>query len=49
VRRVHGINVLAVRAEGELRLADPMHRFAETDHVLVLGTDDSIRALTKKT
>ena len=48
-RRVHGINVLAVRAEGELRLADPSHRFTETDHVLVLGADDSIRALTKKT
>lgn len=49
VRRVHGINVLAVRVGSDLRLADLQHRFAETDHVLVLGTDEQIRTLTKKT
>ncbi len=49
VRRVHGLNILAVRVGTDLQLADMTHRFAETDHVLVLGNDDDIRALTKRT
>ena len=47
VRRVHGVNVLAVRVASELHLADPAHRFATDDHVLVLGGDKAIKALTK--
>ncbi len=49
VRRVHGINVLAVRVGNDLRIADTTHRFADEDHVLVLGADAQIRALTKRT
>ncbi len=49
IRRVHGVNILAVRADGDLQLVTMTHRFADTDHVLVLGDDDSIRTLTKKT
>ncbi len=47
VRRVHGVNVLAVRTDNDLRLAEPTHRFAENDHVLVLGNDKAIKTLTK--
>lgn len=49
VRRVHGLNVLAVRIENDLRLADMTRPFADTDHILVLGDDENVRALTKKT
>lgn len=49
VRRVHGLNVLAVRDGHDLQLADMTRPFTETDHVLVLGDNDNIRALTKKT
>lgn len=48
-RRVHGVNVLAVRVGPELKIADLEHRFEQGDHVLVLGADDDIRALTKRT
>jgi trk system potassium uptake protein TrkA len=47
VRRVHGVNVLAVRSGTELQIADPQHRFDAEDHVLVLGGDKEIRSLTK--
>ena len=49
VRRIHGLNVLAVRDGHDLQLADMTRPFTETDHVLVLGDNDDIRALTKKT
>ena len=49
VRRVHGVNILAVRSGSDLQLADMTRRFEDTDHVLVLGDEKDIRTLTKKT
>ena len=47
VRRVYGINVLAIRDGNDLKIADPAHRFDADDHVLVLGGEKEIKLLTK--
>ena len=48
VRRVHGLNIVAVRHDNQLQLTDLKRPFESDDHVLVLGNDSDVRELTKQ-
>ncbi len=49
VRKVHDVNVLAVKRDGTVMMAGPGLTFAEQDHLVVLGTRENIHLLTKGT
>lgn len=49
VRKTHNINILAIKREGAVLLAEPDMAFEEDDHLLVLGDGEDINRLTKNT
>lgn len=49
VRKTHNINILAIKREGTVLLAEPDMAFEEDDHLLVLGDGEDINRLTKNT
>lgn len=49
VRQKHGVNVLAVKREGDVCLAGPDLSFLKGDHLLVLGTGELVKKLTRNT
>ncbi len=49
VRAKYNLNVLAVKNNGKLNPAPtPVYVFGETDHVVVMGRDDDVTALTSE-
>lgn len=49
VRKTHNINILAIKRESTVLLAEPDMAFEEDDHLLVLGDGEDINRLTKNT
>ncbi len=47
VRKIHGINVLATKKNGQVKLADVDYKFGMDDHVLIMGNVNNIEKFTR--